>query len=125
MHLPGLETIQRLAQFRNPSIKQIPTRWPASIQKLERCKPKVKVTEVLWKLPPTGWIIGNTNGASRGNPRSNAFGFYVKNSEGNFVYAQAKEIGHTTNTEVMAIVEVIKYRSSKQLDTSSYRQIQN
>ncbi|XP_060190462.1 uncharacterized protein LOC132619635 [Lycium barbarum] len=78
---------------------------------LEGGKARVKVTQVRWNLPPLGWCACNTDGASRGNPGRSAYGFCLRDAEGNLLYAQAEEIGYATNieAEIVAILEALRY----------------
>ncbi|XP_055815515.1 uncharacterized protein LOC129885304 [Solanum dulcamara] len=78
---------------------------------LEGGKARVKVTQVRWNLPPIGWYTCNTDGASRGNPGRSAYGFCLRNAEGNLIYAKAEEIGYATNieAEIVALLEALKY----------------
>ncbi|XP_060200275.1 uncharacterized protein LOC132628511 [Lycium barbarum] len=111
-------TIQRLVMIRNPSISQLPHKWPDLIQMLEVGCGRLKVTKVRWEFPPTGWFLCNTDGASRGNPGRSAYGFCLRNNEGDLRYAYATEIGITTNVdaEVMAILQAMRYCKNENLD---------
>lgn len=53
----------------------------------------------------------NTYCASRGNPGPSSCGFWVRNSIGDSVFAEAMDIGETTNivAETKAIVERLAY----------------
>ncbi|XP_059295508.1 uncharacterized protein LOC132048839 [Lycium ferocissimum] len=64
------------------------------------------------------WLLTNKDGASRGNPGRSSYGFYLRNAEGNIIYAQAEEMGITTNidAEVMAILEALRYCRSRGMD---------
>ncbi|XP_059290359.1 uncharacterized protein LOC132043913 [Lycium ferocissimum] len=77
----------------------------------------IKVTKVLWKFPPSGWLICNTDRASRGNSGRSTHGFCLRNSEGDLVHAQVEDIGITTNTEVevIAFLEAMKFCRGKGL----------
>ncbi|XP_055814563.1 uncharacterized protein LOC129884258 [Solanum dulcamara] len=104
-------SIQRLVQYRNPSIRTIPPGWTNLIQMLEGGKARVKVTKVRWNLPPHGWYACNTDGASRGNPGRSAYGYCVRDAEGNLIYAKSEEIGYATSieAEIVALLEALKY----------------
>ncbi|XP_059284936.1 uncharacterized protein LOC132038264 [Lycium ferocissimum] len=99
----------RLVLCGNPSIRNILTGWKELIQMLEGGKAKMKVTQVRWNLPPLGWCACNTDGVSRGNPGRSAYGFCLRDAEGNLLYAQAEEIGYATNieAEIVAILEAL------------------
>ncbi|XP_060196277.1 uncharacterized protein LOC132625704 [Lycium barbarum] len=103
---------------RNSSITQVPHRWEELIRMREEGTNRLKIIKVVWKFPPSGWLLCNTDGASRGNPGRSAYGFCLRNIDGNLIYAQAADIGITTNTnaEVMAIVEAMRYCRNEGLD---------
>ncbi|PHT39643.1 Superoxide dismutase [Mn], mitochondrial [Capsicum baccatum] len=63
------------------------------------------------ELPENGIIKCNTDGACRGNPGTGAYGFCLRNREGDLVYAQGEDIGITTNViaKMREIQEIIKY----------------
>ncbi|XP_060182578.1 uncharacterized protein LOC132612299 [Lycium barbarum] len=96
-------TIQNLVRFINPSIQEIPHSWKDMLQLLEGYRTQVKYKKVIWKPSLTGWIMCNTDGASRGNPGRGSFGFCVRNEEGNLIFARAAEIGHVTNNEAETV----------------------
>ncbi|XP_055800831.1 uncharacterized protein LOC129870195 [Solanum dulcamara] len=106
-----LISIQRLVLYRNPSIRTIPIGWENLVHILEEGKARMKVKQVRWNFPPQGWCACNTDGASRGNPGRSAYGFCVRNAQGNLIYAQAGEIGYATNieAEIVALLEALKY----------------
>lgn len=60
----------------------------------------------------------NTDGVSRGNPRSSAYVFCLRNSHGDLIYAAAENIRITTNVEaeLRAILEAIKYCVDKKME---------
>ncbi|XP_060182250.1 uncharacterized protein LOC132611910 [Lycium barbarum] len=57
----------------------------------------------------------NTDGATRGNPGRSAYDFCVRNSDGDLVYAKAKEIEETTNTvsEAKALLGAARFCLAK------------
>jgi len=59
----------------------------------------------------------NTDGASRGNSGSSAYGFCLRNNHGDIIYVAAENIGITMNVEVelRAILEAIKYCVAKNM----------
>ncbi|XP_060183095.1 uncharacterized protein LOC132613053 [Lycium barbarum] len=97
---------------------QVPHKWEELIAMLESGGNRLKVKKVVWNLPPAGWLLCNTDGASRGNLGRSAYGFCLRNNEGNLVYAQAAEIDINTNTdaEVIAILEAMRYCRNERLD---------
>ncbi|XP_019246545.1 PREDICTED: uncharacterized protein LOC109226206 [Nicotiana attenuata] len=63
------------------------------------------------RLPFHGWYKCNTDGASKGNPGPSSLGFYVRNDEGDVVYARAVDLGVTTNVvaKAKAILQGLEY----------------
>lgn len=78
---------------------------------MERYTPTLKVTKVLWELPPIGWIKVNIDGASRGNPGRSSIGFALRDAQGDIIFASGKGIQDSTNNEVEAleIKEALRY----------------
>ncbi|XP_059285595.1 uncharacterized protein LOC132039067 [Lycium ferocissimum] len=78
---------------------------------MESRRAKLKITKVLWDFPPTGWIMCNTDGASRGNPGISSYAFCLRDELGDLIYAKAEGIGEATNieAEMMAIKEALRY----------------
>ncbi|XP_070046794.1 uncharacterized protein [Nicotiana tomentosiformis] len=72
---------------------------------------------VTWKIPHVGWYKCNIDGASRGNPGPSSFGFCIRDSVGDFVYARTQIIEETINivAEARAIVEGLAYCVEKEL----------
>ncbi|KAH0715007.1 hypothetical protein KY284_007912 [Solanum tuberosum] len=66
---------------------------------------------VKWEMPCEGVIKCNTDGACRGNPGTGTYGFCLRNTVGDLIYAEAEKIGVTTNVEaeMRAIVEAVRY----------------
>ncbi|XP_060170522.1 uncharacterized protein LOC132601460 [Lycium barbarum] len=75
-------TIQKIVQLWNPSLHNIPNKWGELIRLMESKRAKLKITKVLWDFPPTGWIICNTDGASRGNPGISSHAFCLRDELG-------------------------------------------
>ncbi|KAK4721460.1 hypothetical protein R3W88_011693 [Solanum pinnatisectum] len=65
-------------------------------------KPKLYYLPVCWK-PPEGILKCNMDGASRGNPGRSSYGFWLRKSVGDLVYAQGEEIQEGTNLEAEAV----------------------
>ncbi|XP_059274720.1 uncharacterized protein LOC132029492 [Lycium ferocissimum] len=110
--------MQRFVQVRNPSITQIPHKWSDLIQVMECLKPTLKVTKVFWRPPPQDWVSCNTDGASRGNPGRGAYGFCIRDTQGDVIVAKADDIGFVTNVEAetIAILEVVKWCHEHQVN---------
>ncbi|KAK4706363.1 hypothetical protein R3W88_034058 [Solanum pinnatisectum] len=79
--------------------------------KLKWYTPKLHYHGVLWKSPDTHRLKCNTDGASKGNSGLSSYGFCLRTSHGNLIYARAAEVGTTTNTkaEAVAIHEALEY----------------
>ncbi|XP_060195488.1 uncharacterized protein LOC132624780 [Lycium barbarum] len=103
--------IQQLVKLRKPGIRSVPHRWLEMLKILENFVPKLQITKVMWTLPAVGIWKCNTDGATRGNPGRSAYAFCVRNSDGDLVYARAKEMEETTNTvsEAMALLGAARY----------------
>ncbi|KAH0707237.1 hypothetical protein KY289_012313 [Solanum tuberosum] len=48
-------------------------------------------------MPEASWFKCNTDGSSRGNPGVNTYAFCVRDERGELVFAEAQEIGISTN----------------------------
>ncbi|KAK4737990.1 hypothetical protein R3W88_001687 [Solanum pinnatisectum] len=73
---------------------------------------------VRWEAPQEGMMKCNTDRASQGNPGSIAYGFCLRNSHGDLIYAATENIGITANmeAELRAILEAIKYCVAKKVE---------
>lgn len=49
--------------------------------------------------PENHWIKCNTNGACRGNPGPNTYGFFLRDSREDLIYAESQQIELNTNLE--------------------------
>ncbi|KAH0715131.1 hypothetical protein KY284_008036 [Solanum tuberosum] len=56
------------------------------------------------ETPEEHQVKCNTDGACQGNPGQSSFGFCIKDSRGDLIYAKAKGIGIVTNMEAETIV---------------------
>lgn len=54
---------------------QFLVKWPDIIRVMEEYAPKVRITKVLWEVPPEEWMKYNTDGASRETPGRNAYAY--------------------------------------------------
>lgn len=84
-------------------MQQVPTIWSEMVEYLERYKPKLYHLAVTWKPLAQGSLKCNTDGASKGNPGRSAYGFCLRNENGDLVYAQGEAIHKTTNIDAKAI----------------------
>lgn len=76
--------------------------------------------------PQKGWVKCNTDDAGKGNPGESSYGFCIRDSSGDLLYAEAKSIVVATNmkAESMAIWKALQYcikhgSSNIQLETDS------
>ncbi|KAH0715838.1 hypothetical protein KY284_008743 [Solanum tuberosum] len=97
-----------LLQLRHPRRKG-PSDWPGMLSELEKYRPRMKVTKVLWEYPPEGWLKYNTDGASRGNPGLSSYAFCLRNDRGDIKYAEGGSMENTT-----AILEACKHCKQSQ-----------
>lgn len=58
---------------------------------------------VKWVPPQQGWIKCNTNGASKENPGPSSYGFCLRDTRGDLIYAEAVECGVMSNMEAEVI----------------------
>ncbi|KAH0661632.1 hypothetical protein KY284_026563 [Solanum tuberosum] len=69
---------------------------------------------VRWMKPQEGWVTCNTDGASKGNPGKSAYGYCIRDKDGDLIYAEAHNIGVATNMEAeVTAVEGITVLFSK------------
>ncbi|XP_070031694.1 uncharacterized protein [Nicotiana tomentosiformis] len=111
------KTLYFLARFRYPWLTNIPVLWIDMIRYFESYKPYVVSRRVTWHLPNAGWVKCNSDGASKGNPCPSSYGYCIRDSSGDLLYAEAIDIGHTTNivAEVKGILHGLLYCVDKQL----------
>ncbi|KAK6777990.1 hypothetical protein RDI58_024708 [Solanum bulbocastanum] len=74
-------------------------------------KPNLYFHIVKWEAPDEGWVKCNTDGARKGNPGESSYGFCLRNSTGDLLYAEAQCIDITTNieAEIIAMWNALKY----------------
>ncbi|XP_059310943.1 uncharacterized protein LOC132062380 [Lycium ferocissimum] len=81
---------------------------------------KVKVTQVLWKMPENGWIKINIDRTSRGNPTRSSWEICIRNEYGDVIQAQAKEMedpqSTTTEAEALAILQALRFVRANPMD---------
>ncbi|XP_009804158.2 uncharacterized protein [Nicotiana sylvestris] len=104
-------TLHQLARVRYAWMPNIPLLWPDITQYFEGYKPILITTRVTRQLPFHGWYKCNTDGALKGNPGPSLLGVFVRNDEGDVVYARAVDLGVTTNVvaEAKAILQGLEY----------------
>lgn len=69
---------------------------------------------ISWSPPQSGWLKGNTDGASKENPGPSSIAFCMRDEHGNLVVAQEIKIKNITSleAEALAIRECLKYCST-------------
>lgn len=67
-------------------------------------RPKLHVIKVVWKPTLNRRIVCNTDGASRGNLDSSAYGFPLRYTVGNLIYVESHYFGIAANMEAEARV---------------------
>lgn len=72
---------------------------------------------VRWRLSGAESIKCNTDGASKGNPRVSAYGFYLRYQEEDLIFVKAENIGVDINmsAEAKAILVPLRYCSNNRL----------
>lgn len=82
---------------------------------LRNYKPKLHYCNVVWRFPEKNTLKYNTDGASKGNPGISVCAFCVRDDKRDLIYARAKGLGVTTNTqeEMKAIKETLHYMQEK------------
>lgn len=100
-----------MIELPNSKLRTIGHRCDQLLKDLEDYRPKLYHHKVIQKLPPMGYQKCNTDGATKGNPGPNFYGFCIRDHRGNLCYAQAGLLGQLTNiqAEAKAILEAIKY----------------
>lgn len=94
-----------------PWIKLSTWTWIDVVETIRPYKPRLHYHKVMWLKPGIGQAKCDTDGASRGNPGINSYGFCIRDDKGDLIYARAKGLGFDTNTvaEAMAIKEALEY----------------
>lgn len=113
--------IHRCIQSIYPWIREIKPDWITILNVLSNSKPRIHYCIVRWDFPEAGRLKCTTDGSSKGNPGQSSNGFCIRNHRGDLVYAQAGQIGTTTNieAEARAIHEAIKYCQSQNIQNVS------
>lgn len=110
------EVIRKLIKKLYPWIKMGEESWPEIVSRLRRYKPRLHYCSVMWIFPEKNRFKCNTDGASRGNPGMSTCAFCIRDDKGDLVYAKAKGLGVTSNTqaEMEAIKEALQYLPDKE-----------
>ncbi|OIT02297.1 hypothetical protein A4A49_56551, partial [Nicotiana attenuata] len=90
-------TLHYLAKVRYNWLQNIPLQWTDKIKFFEAYRPVIITKRVTWQMPDARWFKCNTDGASRGNPGLSFYGFCVRDSTGDVIFAKANQIGVSTN----------------------------
>ncbi|WMV60306.1 hypothetical protein MTR67_053691 [Solanum verrucosum] len=99
-----------LIKVRRPHMN-VPGRWADMLEELEKNRTIMKTIMVKWEYPPEGWVIYNTDEASRGNPGVSSYAFCLRNDRGDILHAEGATIESTTSTvaEAKAVLEASKH----------------
>ncbi|KAH0712315.1 hypothetical protein KY285_007875 [Solanum tuberosum] len=111
------DMIKKIIKSLYPWMKIGKVDWSHMVTLLKEYKPRLHYYSVTWKFPERNKVKCNTDGARKGNPRKSALAFCVRDEVDNLIYATARGIGITTNTEAetMAIKEVLGFCESLNL----------
>ncbi|XP_060211629.1 uncharacterized protein LOC132639169 [Lycium barbarum] len=103
--------LHQLTRKRFRWLQNVSGDWETMHHHLSRYKPKVYYAKVVWRMPLSGRLKCNTDGASRGNPGLNSYGFCIRDSNGDLDYAEAQQMGIATNmeAETEAIKQALKF----------------
>ncbi|XP_059315633.1 uncharacterized protein LOC132066321 [Lycium ferocissimum] len=82
---------------RYPWLKNVPFLWPELVAFLEGYKPILITKTIYWRLPDERWYKCNIDRASKGNHGPSSYGFFVRDWQGNLIYAECKELGINSN----------------------------
>lgn len=85
--------------------------WSKIVDDLQYIKIHNSFKLIKWKPPELGWLKGNIDGPSKGNPSPTSIAFCIRDHYGDLVVAQGNRIKDITSLEVeaMAILECLKY----------------
>ncbi|KAH0701736.1 hypothetical protein KY290_016740 [Solanum tuberosum] len=74
-------------------------------------KPTLYYRIVYWEKPDQEWVKCNTDGACKENPGQSSYGFIIRDSRGDLIYAEAQKIGEATNmeAEIMGVLKAMQY----------------
>ncbi|XP_049388499.1 uncharacterized protein LOC125852859 [Solanum stenotomum] len=93
------KTAQMLLRVKYPWIKGGDQVWKDMIAILNTYKPKIHFRVVHWDPPDADWVTCNTDGACKGNSGHSSYGFSIRDTKGDLIYAEAQCIGEATNME--------------------------
>ncbi|WMV13941.1 hypothetical protein MTR67_007326 [Solanum verrucosum] len=112
-----LQNVQFILKKKFPWIEMRGQNWEEMIRRLGANKSRLYHCIVRWDAPHEDVIKCNTDGASKGNPGISAYGYCLRNSNGDLIHAAAENIGITTNVEaeMRAILEAIRYCVNKKM----------
>lgn len=105
------EVIKKMINSLFPWIKINSQTWPEVVETLGVYKPKIHYHKVVWSKPGVGQVKCNIDGASKGNSGLSSYGFCITDDKGDLIYARAKGLGVSTNTEEesLAIKQALEY----------------
>ncbi|WMV08191.1 hypothetical protein MTR67_001576 [Solanum verrucosum] len=91
--------VRQLIKAKYPWIERIEWSWPDISSRMGIYKPKLHYLSVIWKPPVIMRIKCNTDGANRGNSGLSSFGYCLRDSRGDLLFAKSRGIGIATNME--------------------------
>ncbi|KAH0636015.1 hypothetical protein KY290_036409 [Solanum tuberosum] len=87
------DMVKKLVKKLYPWIYLDSTQWSFITRRLRRYKPKLHYHSVVWRPPDMQKMKCNVDGASKGNPGPSSYGFCLRNSQGDLIYAGAAGVG--------------------------------
>uniref|UniRef100_M1BA72 RNase H family protein n=1 Tax=Solanum tuberosum TaxID=4113 RepID=M1BA72_SOLTU len=76
-----IHTMVQLIKVKYPWIR-VPTDWKDIIKVMKEYRPKLHYQAVTWRKPNIGTIKCNSDGTSKGNPGESAYGFCLRDDQG-------------------------------------------
>ncbi|KAH0757706.1 hypothetical protein KY290_021199 [Solanum tuberosum] len=103
-------TINQFIRYTYPWITS-PTHWEGIVKYFYQYKPKLYYQAISWQKPKEDWVKCNTDGSSKGNPGDSAYAFCIRDVRGDLIFAEAQQIGITTNimAEAVAVLKALSY----------------
>ncbi|KAH0779478.1 hypothetical protein KY290_005905 [Solanum tuberosum] len=90
--------------------------WPEILKEIEEYRPKIKVVQVKWEIPPAGWIKYNMDGEAKGCYGFSSYAYCLRDENGDIIFAEGARIENTTSTmaKAVAILEASKHCKNSQ-----------
>ncbi|KAH0636766.1 hypothetical protein KY285_036476 [Solanum tuberosum] len=89
--------VHQLIRAKYPWLRIVPYHWVGMIDLLHNYKPNLYFHIVKWEALDEGWVKCNIYGTSKGNPGESSYGFFLRNSTGDLLYAEAQNIANKNN----------------------------